>query len=1294
MTVTKRPAAMASYARKTVAAVAAGALVASLGYFHLWGSAPAEAANGKDQVEVFFTLDDDVTVTANKETFDALSDEACLASTGEDFHFTAEVGHNDREIGTVSAEMRTTASASAKEASPASVEADESSDSEPAASSLSEAVGVVEIVPEVTPIPETAAALEKKRLAEEGESADQATSTDSVDQVTATEQLEDDATPMAASPTAGDQGEVVEVEVTYDQESNEYIISKEDLKHAAQAGGALHVAITSDAQGETCDNWDALAEALTSGDEGKVKLTGDVEATSTVVVKGDKTLDLNGHTITSKVEGALFKVGDADASATFTINDSASKYANLETVSEGLELPKPNKDNAGDLIKKVMGEFREKWVGKQASVEGDTLTYYVTRSYEDENTAGVTTEYQIKHEVNMEKVGTIEAQTAQDLVVVDNGGSTLNIEGGRLSYQKDVKGDIHAVNLNKGGTFHMSGGFITGAYTEGLGAAVSANNSAANPNIQITIDGNAVIAGNKTVKNGGAIWMSSEAAWKPEAEESSAKLVVGGNAVIAGNVAGEKPLAVDKDTKKDELTKGTIATTRNGGGIYIRKNCEVVITGSAVIAGNTANADGGGIYIEGHAKGSTATRNKLTIEENAMITNNRSENDRSSKHQTDRSQGPANETNFWKNYGGGGGGVFTQDETIVNGGQITANFASDGGGGILALGGNVTIPVNWKGELIEKDKRENALPELKIENCRISSNYAGTSEGGGICAGTAKSSYIKSGIISNNMTATYFDYGGGGLFMSSIDRYEDKGTSKSTAGITVHHPLVTGNTAAGFGGGVASCTNGVVMSCDAAVFDNTALEKNTTQNPNEFGDQWMIEGNLRKDEFEKSGLKTYGLKDKIEKGFANDFYCARKATVFNTMLGGGYYNWKGYTTGTVTGGEASAIREDYKKPTYVTFNGKDRLDVHNVFIRTKDKEKNPLTDEKGNTVDTALILRVDESQVKDAKRLVGYIVSIDTIDEADGKPVQKTALVTGVHGELDPYDDADDGVGTAVALFVDFSVNVSQYQAQKTDIELKGAYTTTPGDDSPRNYPMQKVNELTKTDTTCVTSDRLMFLTADPSDGDKQAARNEAVLFFTGNYSNTHGGAIACNDYIDVGAADKEIPEKPDDVTGKLTLTKKLTGWNTSQGSATAIFNVTGYKDVEAYKAHLAPIYVNQIGFTFNADGSETRELTRLPLGYYVVEEVFYSGDNFKEATGRNTWTGTLTKDNAEAGLSAEFTNTFKDDKTFATGVVNSYEPKQDENGLFSYTDGKLTYTPDENYNKRKEPTAPIEGGN
>lgn len=1267
-TVTKRQTtAMATGAKKALAVVATGALVASLGYFHLWGSTPAVAANDGDQVEVFFNLDNDVTVEVGNEKFDAQSDEGYRAPVSEDLRFTATSTHSDREIGDVAALLQSGVQPTAQvmtaqeervadEAVPAA--------EEPAQTPVDPSA-MIEIVPEVEPIPETAAALEAKNQAEGGSKADEA-----ADEAADTEVVEDEATPLAATSGAKADDPTTEIVVTFDADKNEYVISKDELQKAANATGSIEVTITSDAQGDTFDNWDALAAFLSADGEGKVKLTSDVRATGTAVVAGDKTIDLNGHTIISEAEGSLFKVGDESRAATLTINDSASKYRALDQASDGILLPKPNQDNAGDLVNGIMGEFREKWVGQKATLEGDTLTYYVTRSYEDKHIAGGTNEYQIKHTVNMENVGAIVAAKAQDLVVVGNGDSTLNIEGGRLSYNEGVTGDIHAVNMNQGGTFHMSGGFITNVKAEGLGGAVSANSGNNGAAVSITIDGNAVIAGNATKKNGGAIWMSSEAKSTP------ATLTVGGNAVIAGNEAGSEPLT--------DLTKGTIATSQNGGGIYARKNCDVTITGSAVIAGNVANADGGGIYIEGRAKGSTATKNLLTIEENATITNNRSENDRTAKHQKDRSTGPSSEQHFWKNYGGGGGGIFTLDETIVNGGQITSNFASDGGGGIYALGGTKTIPSKWNGGLDESKAYENALPVLKVENCRISSNYAGTSEGGGICAGTDKASYVKQGIISNNMTATYFDYGGGGLFMSSIDANDIKGTPQATAGITVYHPLVSGNTAAGFGGGVASCTNGVVVSCDAAVFDNKALEQNATQNPNEFGDQWLLEANLRKDEFKQSGQNTYGLKDKLEKGYANDFYCARTSTVFNTMLGGGWYNWEGYTTGGVAGGEAYAQRVD-GQPKYVQVNGGEKISVTNTFYYSEHK---------------ALVVRIAADKAEAVEALKGYLVTFNTIDLSDNrKPVRATGLVTSVDATTDPFGNVEpDSTDKAVVLYLDTTVNASDYQAQPA-ATLKGAYTTS---DPIGDFTMSQVKKLTQTSTTCVTGDRLMMLTAHPSDTDKKAAQNEAVLFFTGNYSNTHGGAIACNDYIDVGAADKEPPSKTESKLGKMSLTKKMVGWDDARegSSATAMFTVTGYTDVEAYRAHLDPIYVNLVSMSFNEDGSETKELTDLPLGYYVVEEVFYAGDNFKEPSDRNQWTVQLTEDNAEAGVSHEFVNTFRDENTFGTGVVNSYAPTgevTDENGNttgFIYTDGKLTYTPDDNYGKRKQPSAPIEGGN
>lgn len=1257
-TVTKRRAsAMTAGAKKAIAVVSAGALVASLGYFHLWGSTPAVAANDGDQIEVRFNLDNDVVVEVGSEIFDAQSEDGYQASVSEDLRFKASVrdGRDDRSISAVEAALQaataqpaaSVAATSQEEAAGETTVEAEADEESPEVRKMSHGGSdssnkVIEIVSEDRDTSEASGASAENEPSAAAEKA---------------ETVEDEAIPMASTAGGGDAAladdQATEIVITFDADAGEYVITKDELQKAAAAKGTIEVTVTSEAQGETFDSWDSLSAFLSDAgaDEAKAKLTADVTATSSIVVKGNKVLDLNGFTITSEAEGALFKVGDDTAPATFTINDSSSKYRDFDQSGEGVLVPKPSKDNAGDLRNGIMGEFREKWVGKKAEIDGDTLTYYVTRSYEDKNAAGVTNEYQIKHTVNMEKVGVIKAMKAYDLIAVDNGSSTLNIQGGRLCYSDGVKGDIHAVNLNKGGTFHMSGGFITGVEAQGLGGAISANNDKTKAPINITIDGTAVIAGNTTVKNGGAIWMSSEV-------KNAAKLTIGGDAVVAGNVAGEEPLT--------NLTKGTIATTRNGGAVYARKNCEVTVTGSAVISGNTANADGGGIYIEGHKKG-TASTNKLTIEQNATITNNRSENDRMSVHQKDRSTGAPNESDFWKNYGGGGGGVFTLDETIITGGQITGNFASDGGGGIFALGATHTVPAKWNSTQLETSKDiENALPVLKIENCRISSNYAGTSEGGGILAGTAKASYVKQGIISNNMTATYFDYGGGGLFMSSIDQGK-------TAGMTVYHPLVSGNTAAGLGGGVASCTNGVVVSADAAVFDNTALAEHCTQNPNEYGDQWLLEGNLKKDEFKRSGQTTYGLQgisqDLKEQGLASDFYCAKKSTVFNSMLGGGFYNWEGYTTGYVAGGEAKAHREGWKKDNYLNIDG-SKISVTNVFYRSNEN-----------------LLRVIAplSSIGKVKGLAGYLVEYSTIDlSQSGSPsVHDTRMVLSVDEDAGE-DTCNPGEGILTLRLGD-SVNPADYKAQSTDITLTGAYTRTESID---DYPMYKVNKdsLTETDTTCIVSDRLLLLKANPSDGDKNAARNAAVLFFTGNYSNTHGGAIACNDYIDVGAAGKEPPAKLEDIVGKMTISKKLTGWNGAEHtSATAVFNVTGYEDVEAYKANLTPIYVNQIGFTFNADDSAEKVLADLPLGYYVVEEVFYTGDNFKQAAGRNTWTVTLTRDNAGAGVSHEFTNNFKDENTFGTGVVNSYSSGQD---------GKLAYMADANYSNRKQPNAPIEGGN
>lgn len=69
---------------------------------------------------------------------------------------------------------------------------------------------------------------------------------------------------------------------------DEYVVAKDELLKAAAAQGTIEITVTSEALGETFDNWDSLANFL--GEEGddavKVKLTSDLVASHSVVVKG------------------------------------------------------------------------------------------------------------------------------------------------------------------------------------------------------------------------------------------------------------------------------------------------------------------------------------------------------------------------------------------------------------------------------------------------------------------------------------------------------------------------------------------------------------------------------------------------------------------------------------------------------------------------------------------------------------------------------------------------------------------------------------------------------------------------------------------------------------------------------------------------------------------------------------------------------------------------------------------------------------------------------------------------
>ena len=816
----------------------------------------------------------------------------------------------------------------------------------------------------------------------------------------------------------------------------------------------------------------------------------------------------------------------------------------------------------------------------------------------------------------------------KNLVKVE--GGTFVIKGGLVS----LAGGEHVVAAN-GGTVTMTGGAIVNSKGTN-GAAINASNKA-----KVEITGEAILAGNaaKENNNGGAVYVDNAA------------LTLSGNALVAGNSAGTEIYRNTEDK--------TLSVVRNGGGVYATATSTVVAKENAVISGNVANADGGGIFYESHKTGAKGV-GTLTIEGNVLITNNRSENDKSALHYKTREEGAPSIP--WQYYGGGGGGVSAGGDTVINGAQITGNFASDGGGGIFAY----LRPSGY------------AYPVLKIDKAVVASNYTGTSEGGGIHAKTSKESYIAKGYITNNMTATDFDYGGGGLFLSSAD-HGDK------SGMTVIYPLVTNNTARGFGGGVGVCTNGVAVTSDAAIFDNVALTENGTTNPHEYGDQWALDP--------KYGLVDVAKRQEVNgvmQSQADDFFCAKQSTVFNKMLGGGYYNWTGYTNGSVYRGQVWGVKSEgtWNVGNTLQINEEERFTILNVLYNNRPAPWNI----------TLHAPALKEDQIFDLK---GYRASFTTKNQGEKDPSWGTWSGVVERVKYESLSSSSSQENKEYSLELNLTPKGYLTEGETSKEILKGAYTKVENGKpvGATDYDMFKISDFPQTDGALAYGDRLMFLKANPTDEAKKAAYDKAVLFITGNYSNTNGGGIGCNDRIAIGR-DPEVPEIPDvpedpkeERIAALEISKKLEGFQESNGSATAVFEVVGYVDKSAADRQVAAleVYRNTIGFSFAADGTGKRTLNDIPEGYYVVRELSYSGDNFdNNQVQKNTWSGQVTGTvvNTEGDTPTEvvlakasFTNKFSDE-TYGTGVVNNYDKN----------DGNYTYTPDANYQKRHDELSTEEG--
>lgn len=393
--------------------------------------------------------------------------------------------------------------------------------------------------------------------------------------------------------------------------------------------------------------------------------TADNGSSANLSISKDTTIDLNGHTLTISKSGQCFEVQDG---ATLTIIDSAAPQ---ETVT----------DSGGTVY------------GNKATLENDTLTYYITTS----TPSGTgTTETLEQHTVTL--TGAIRCDESSGQAIKVNGG-TLDIQGGALRNSSGKR-----IVLVESGTLNISGGYIVGGGSQGnpgggiyvtngtlniSGGVVAANRGNSGGGIyvnsgELNISGGAV-TGNEVINghsdNGGGIYVNSGTLNLSGGYVTNNYKECGCNDCRndVNNTHGGGGIALANSSVMN-MTGGYVTGNYSGlagGGIYagfFGHNVGFTMSGGT-IAGNCAElGEGGGLRIAGGTNGVIQATNKV------YITNN-----------------ITNSNNDW-----GGGGIFVQEKgnlSIVNS-LITNNSAGGFGGGVGACPTGETLIVNKDGAAI------------------------------------------------------------------------------------------------------------------------------------------------------------------------------------------------------------------------------------------------------------------------------------------------------------------------------------------------------------------------------------------------------------------------------------------------------------------------------------------------------------------------------------------------------------------------------------------------------------------
>ena len=433
---------------------------------------------------------------------------------------------------------------------------------------------------------------------------------------------------------------------------------------------------------------------------GEFQLTGDAwtadGANSPILsITQNTTIDLNGQTLTISKANQFFEV---QSGAKLTIIDS--------------QAPQDDVSNPG-------GDA----YGRVATLNENTLTYYITESTPNDTGTG-TTETLKKHTVALS--GAILCAEGSEQAIKVNGG-TLDIQGGALRNSHGKR-----VVLMESGTLTMSGGYIVGGGSQGnpgggiyvtngtlniSGGVIAANRGSSGGGIffqngTLNISGGAV-AGNEVINghtdNGGGIYVNS------------------GTLNLSGGYVTNNRKACDCNDCRNDVNN-----THGGGGIALANSSVMNMTGGYVtgnysglagggiyagffghnvgftmsggtIAGNCAElGEGGGLRIAGGTNGVIEATNKV------YITNN-----------------ITNSNNDW-----GGGGIFVQEKgnlSIVNS-LITNNSAGGFGGGVGACPTGEILIVNQDGAAIYENRASGTNMSGGGNNKTYDSTLAQTSE--------------------------------------------------------------------------------------------------------------------------------------------------------------------------------------------------------------------------------------------------------------------------------------------------------------------------------------------------------------------------------------------------------------------------------------------------------------------------------------------------------------------------------------------------------------------------------------